>query len=511
MKIIIPLASRDKNFENKFGTIKQLCKVGETTMVEEFIKYFKFNYEYIFLCRNKDIVETDLLKVISNFKLKKKIVSIKHDTVNIIETVSHAKKYIKKNESILVAHPDAINVLFSKEKLIKKFKKPNCNAFLLAHEEAAQTNTTISLTGRLIYRNKKVMEIIEKSPLAKDSKKLSGVYYFNKWSEFLFYADKTTKNQDSIHGRHFISQVYNEYIREKKKVDMFLIKKHVDLGLVNYIDEFNFWHTYFNYNKNKKLTKKFNFTNVIPSCGDGLRFTQNKKNIFKPLINISNKKSMIKKTVESLPLAKKNVVIIRKDHDKKYKFSKKIKSTIKNTEVLVLNKKTSGMASTCNEYIKSLPDNRSLLLSSCDYSLVFNENKFYEMIKNLNPDVVIWTFKNYPDARVAPFAYAYADVKNGCVVRVSEKKPISNQPQLDHIVQGIFYFKSKKIFSIAFEEMVSKKNTVNNEYYVGNSINELIKKNYVVLPFQVDQYICLGTPRDLNVYDFWDKFQNDLF
>ena len=160
MKIIIPLASRDKNFENKFGTIKQLCKVGETTMVEEFIKYFKFNYEYIFLCRNKDIVETDLLKVISNFKLKKKIVSIKHDTVNIIETVSHAKKYIKKNESILVAHPDAINVLFSKEKLIKKFKKPNCNAFLLAHEEAAQTNTTISLTGRLIYRNKKVMEII---------------------------------------------------------------------------------------------------------------------------------------------------------------------------------------------------------------------------------------------------------------------------------------------------------------------------------------------------------------
>ena len=511
MKIIIPLASGDKEFENKFGTIKQLCKVGESTMIEEFIKYFKFNNEYIFLCRNQDIVETDLLKVISSFKVKSKIVSIKNDTVNIIETVSHAKKYIKNNESILVAHPDAINVFFSRGKLVKKFKEPNCSAFLLAHEEAAQTNTTINVTGRLIYRNKKVIEIIEKSPLTKDSKKLSGVYYFNKWSEYLFYADKTFKNQDSIQGRHYISQVYNEYIRDKKKVDMVLIKKHVDLGLVNYIDEFNFWHTYFNYNENKKLTKKFKFTNVIPSCGDGLRFTRDKKNLFKPLINISNKKSMIMKTIESLPLAKKNVVIIRKDHDKKYKFSKKIKSTIKNTKVLVLDKKTSGMATTCNEYIKTLPDNEPLLLSSCDYALAFNENKFYELIKNLDPDVVIWTFKNYPDARVSPFAYAYADVKNGCVLRVSEKKPISNQPHLDHIVQGIFYFKSKKLFSEAFEGMVSKKDTINNEYYVGNSINELIKKNYVVLPFQVDQYICLGTPRDLNVYNFWDKFQNDLF
>ena len=54
--------------------------------------------------------------------------------------------------------------------------------------------------------------------------------------------------------------------------------------------------------------------------------------------------------------------------------------------------------------------------------------------------------------------------------------------------------------------MFSKKNMINNEYYVGNSINELIKQNYKIVPFQVDQYICLGTPRDLNVYKFWYNF-----
>ena len=72
MKIIIPLASDDKDFQNKYGKIKPLCKVGLYPMVENFVNNFKFNYEYIFLCKYKDIIETDLLEVINNLKIKKK-------------------------------------------------------------------------------------------------------------------------------------------------------------------------------------------------------------------------------------------------------------------------------------------------------------------------------------------------------------------------------------------------------------------------------------------------------
>jgi len=62
----------------------------------------------------------------------------------------------------------------------------------------------------------------------------------------------------------------------------------------------------------------------------------------------------------------------------------------------------------------------------------------------------------------------------------------------------------------AYKKMVIQKNKINNEYYVGNSINQLIKENYVVIPFEVEQYICLGTVNDLKVYNFWsDFFSND--
>ena len=48
---------------------------------------------------------------------------------------------------------------------------------------------------------------------------------------------------------------------------------------------------------------------------------------------------MITKTIDFLPLTSKNAVIIREDHDIKYKLKNKIKSKIKNSDVMVLKKK----------------------------------------------------------------------------------------------------------------------------------------------------------------------------
>ena len=57
--------------------------------------------------------------------------------------------------------------------------------------------------------------------------------------------------------------------------------------------------------------------------------------------------------------------------------------------------------------------------------------------------------------------------------------------------------------------MIIQKNKINNEYYVGNSINELIKENYKVIPFEVEQYIALGSVQDLKVYNFWSDYFYD--
>ena len=57
-------------------------------MIENFVNHFKFNHEYIFLCKNKDIIETNLLDIINKLKIKKKkIIPIKKNTTSAIETL----------------------------------------------------------------------------------------------------------------------------------------------------------------------------------------------------------------------------------------------------------------------------------------------------------------------------------------------------------------------------------------------------------------------------------------
>ena len=120
-------------------------------------------------------------------------------------------------------------------------------------------------------KNDSISEIIEKTIKIKNSKTLAGIYHFSKWSDFLKYSKKTIKNQPPIKGRHFVAQVYNEYLKDNKKISIFNIKRHVTFGLVAYINEYNFWYKYFKHNIKKRLKHRFNFLNLIPSCGDGSR------------------------------------------------------------------------------------------------------------------------------------------------------------------------------------------------------------------------------------------------
>ena len=253
MKIIIPIASTDKEIVENFSTIKPLVMLGGKTMIEAFIYNFKFDYEYIFLCKKKDLIETDLLKTIQNLKIKKKIVSINKDTSSVIETVYFAKKFVGVNEEVMICHPDNINVFFSKQDFQKKLKKNDSDGLLIAFDEDSQTNTIETHTGRVTVEGDKILKIIEKSIKTENSKRLAGIYHFKKWGEFLKFSKKTFNNQSPVKDRYFLSQVYNEYLKSKKKIELFYVKKHITFGLVSYIKEYNFWHNYFKVNSKKKI------------------------------------------------------------------------------------------------------------------------------------------------------------------------------------------------------------------------------------------------------------------
>ena len=53
--------------------------------------------------------------------------------------------------------------------------------------------------------------------------------------------------------------------------------------------------------------------------------------------------------------------------------------------------------------------------------------------------------------------------------------------------------------------MKQRKALINGEYYVDTCINDAIELGLRCLIFNVDKYICWGTPDDLSTFNYWQS------
>jgi hypothetical protein len=81
----------------------------------------------------------------------------------------------------------------------------------------------------------------------------------------------------------------------------------------------------------------------------------------------------------------------------------------------------------------------------------------------------------------------------------------------DHAVIGAFTFKRAQDFLDACDEMIRQNRRINNEFYVDMAMNLAIEKGLKVKVFEVEAYLCWGTPRELENYNYWKNiFQQRL-
>lgn len=238
-------------------------------------------------------------------------------------------------------------------------------------------------------------------------------------------------------------------------------------------------------------------------AGLGKRFKKEKFSTIKPLITINKNNSIFEESIKELPSAKNKIAIINKSIFSKYNILRKIllKHNVKN---LLLNKKTLGQSDTCYKSKKFLNNNDDLFIHSCDYVMKYSHKKFKKL--TLTSDVIIFTIKlkssivkNYND-------FAYCKEKKGKVIKISEKKTISNTPDQDQMIIGSFWFKKAEDFFFSHEMALKEKNFIKKELYVANNINSLIKKKKTVKVFEVLYWKNLGDYFSYNQYIYWKDF-----
>ena len=239
-------------------------------------------------------------------------------------------------------------------------------------------------------------------------------------------------------------------------------------------------------------------------AGAGSRFKKEGYEVSKPLILV-NQKPMVVEATRHLPKGDKYIYVCRRNNIEDDNIDIEIKKHYPNSKFISIDYLTEGQAATCLLAKDEINNNEELIIGACDNGMIWDEKNF--LFEKNEADCLVWTFRHNVTVVVKPEAYGWVEVnEENEVERVSVKLPISNNPILNHAIVGTFWFKKGKYFVEAAETMIAKNRRINNEFYVDECINELIETGLKVKVFEVDKYICWGTPNDLRTYEYWQGF-----
>ena len=248
--------------------------------------------------------------------------------------------------------------------------------------------------------------------------------------------------------------------------------------------------------------------NLVPMAGRGQRFVDMGYKTKKPLIKVGDE-SMIIKAVQSMPMADSWIFVCADDYDYgEYLREHCFGDAGPEVKLIVVEQTTEGQACTCLLAKEWLEPDSLLNIGACDYALTYDRQEYDRLVSDAQTDGFIWTFRQNPIVLQDPRMYGWVDVgEQGIARRVSCKIPLSDEPLEDHAIIGAFTFKKSRDFIRCAEDMIKVGRRINGEFYVDEAMNMAIESGLRIKVLEVDHYIGLGTPRDVETYNyFWEFF-----
>src|SRR3989344_4995750 len=242
-------------------------------------------------------------------------------------------------------------------------------------------------------------------------------------------------------------------------------------------------------------------------AGLGSRFSQEGYALPKPLIPVSSK-PMILQAIKHMPPSDKWIFIVRQEHIKEHHIDEIIKREIPSAIIIAISTTTPGQANTCLLAQAYLDPNEPLFIAACDNGYVYDKKNYQDLIADPTIDCIVWTFTHMEKMRTSPHSYGWAKVAEDgkTIIDMSVKVPVSNDPYNDHAVVATFYFKRAQDFIDAVQLMIKEGHRIKNEFYVDAVPIFLHKLSRRSVIFDIDQFICWGTPAELEEYEFWERF-----
>jgi NDP-sugar pyrophosphorylase family protein len=213
INVVVPMAGRGQRFLDEGISIpKPLLEVNSEPFISYVIDSVNFENTYFyFLIREQHLIENDFEKIFKKKKINYKIIPIKKETEGAACTVLMGLSNMDKNFPLIVKDCDQI-MNWSKKNFLQYINRKKNDGILVTVPTRNPGFSYVELLDdmRTVFRTKE-KEIVS-------SFGNTGCYYFSKTLEYEYYANLMIKKNIRVKNEFYISQVYNEYILDNKKI-----------------------------------------------------------------------------------------------------------------------------------------------------------------------------------------------------------------------------------------------------------------------------------------------------
>lgn len=511
MNIIITMAGKSSRFyDSGYNQPKALLPVGNKKMIEHVINMFDPNTcKYHIVINSKQLeFYPDLIKYLNQLATNMKVIVIEEHDLGPVHSVLQVTD-IKDNEEIIVSYCDFtvhwnyplfLRHVYGKDGCVVSFKGFHPASFgdtYYAYMKVKE-DQMIELQEKKSYTNNRTEEHAS-----------AGIYYFKNFGIFKKYSKKILEEENNILPEAYVSLLFNSMVADNLSVIVHEVNKFICFGTPNDYEQYLFWWNYFMFQqKSISITKNdVKKIGLIPMAGQGSRFRQYGYRVAKPLIHI-NGSPMIFSILNSMPHQDQWIFLPRQKDMDRHPIKKALLSFNENSVIFGVKEHTSGQAATCLLAEEFIEDYAELMIASADYEQRYDPTLWQEITENKEIDGAIWTYRSGSKMLKNPEMFAYCKVEDdGITVReIAEKQTISDSPNFDPLVVGTFWYRHAKDFKLAAKNLIENDIRVNNEHYVGTSINYLIEKGKKFVIFDIDQWISFGDPFELKVLEYWQEF-----
>tara|TARA_Y100001970_G_C14257873_1_gene877009 strand:+ start:5801 stop:7471 length:1671 start_codon:yes stop_codon:yes gene_type:complete len=493
---------------------KPLIEVERKPIIGHVIDMFPGETNFTFICNQDHLDNPDyeMELTLRNLCPTGQIIGIPSHKLGPVHAVLEIESFISDNEQTIVNYCD-FNCYWDWKHFKNFVEANNCDGSIPSYK-GFHPHTLGSTNYAYMQESEGwVKDIQEKKPYTDNRMEeyaSSGTYYFSsgKLMKEAFHSQIDLNLE--INGEFYVSLSYKPLLKANKRISVYPLQHFMQWGTPGDLHEYNYWSRAFSSLSNS--SEKFNLensSNIIPMAGFGTRFKNEGYEDTKPLIQVSGE-SMVVQAVNDLPSSKNNVFVIRSDMAGYEKVSSELLENYPGSIIKEIDYSTDGQAVTALIGFKELIsiNNKNIspvTIGVCDSGAIYDKEKFQNLLNDNSVDVIVWGIREYANAIRNPEMYGWIDSDNkGVIENISVKTPLSN-PSTDPIILGIFTFKKSDDCLKVVNSLLDRDGKINGELYMDSCIEDAINLGLNCVLFEVDSFLCWGTPNDLKTFEYWQS------